>query len=197
MSEQTGLHQRTGNNSEQYASLGSMKINSPELHFHNQSATETYIDYLKLVEEFEKELESEEATILDFIEKIQHYTTVVDEKVIGLQEKLKRAGYEKQFARVNYLKEKYAKELTQNELSKATQKIHAHILAKIWKLFLVNVNPAIDQGFSQVQISTIMDEKVLKPIEEMIAENNVLNIYPDDIVGMIYFLTGNCHINWD
>lgn len=149
------------------------------------------------MEEFEKEINEENTAILDFIEKIQHYTTNVDVNVVGLHEKLRRAGFEKQYTRVNYLKEKYTKEFTEKELSKATQKIHAHILAEIWKLFLLHVNPAIDEGYSKIQISTIMHEKVIKPVEDMLSKKNVLNIGPDDIIGMIYFLTGNCHINWD
>ena len=195
MSEETNLNQNAGDNSEQYASFGNMEVNKPELHIHNTS--QTYTDYLALVEEFEKELDEGNTTILEFIDKIQHYTSVVDEKVIGLHEKLKRAGYEKQYWRVNHLKERYAKELTENELSKATQKIHAYILAQVWKLFLLHINPAIDEGYSKAQISKIMDEQVVKPVELMLSSKNVLNIYPDDIIGMIYFLTGNCHITWD
>ncbi|TSE03528.1 ABC-three component system protein [Aquimarina algiphila] len=197
MSKEIEISQEAGNNSEQYSSVGSMHINKPVLNLHNTSVRDKYSEYLQLVEEFEKEVNEGNTSLIGFIEKIQHYTSNIDTEVIGLHEKLRRAGYEKQYKRVNYLKEKYSKLYSENELSLATQKIHAHILAKIWTLFLTYVNPAIDEGYSKTQISAIMNEQVIKPVEEIITQKNVLNLDSSDIVGMIYFLTGNCHINWD
>ncbi|XGA84108.1 hypothetical protein OEG92_03960 [Polaribacter sejongensis] len=43
----------------------------------------------------------------------------------------------------------------------------------------------------------MINELVIKEVENILSERNILNIYSDDILAMIYFLTGNCHINWD
>ncbi|WP_299249473.1 ABC-three component system protein [uncultured Aquimarina sp.] len=197
MSKEVEISQKAGDNSEQFSSAGSMHIHKPELHLHNTNVRDKYSEYLQLVEELEKEVMQGNTSLIGFIEKIQHYTSNIDTEVIGLQQKLLRAGYEKQYARVNHLKERYTKLYSENELSLATQKIHAHILAKIWTLFLTYVNPAIDEGYSKPQIAVIMNDQVIKPVEEIIAQKNVLNLDSSDIIGMIYFLTGNCHINWD
>ncbi|WP_373943437.1 ABC-three component system protein [Polaribacter sejongensis] len=108
-----------------------------------------------------------------------------------------RGGYQKDFRRVNSLKERYFQQLTQGLLSKSSQKIHAFILAKICTLFFTHINPAIDEGYSQPQIKVMINELVIKEVENILSERNILNIYSDDILAMIYFLTGNCHINWD
>jgi hypothetical protein len=46
----------------------------------------------------------------------------------------------------------------------------------------------------------ILNEKVIQPILEILnkegAEDNYLNYNANDIFGMVYFLTGKCHLNW-
>ena len=41
-----------------------------------------------------------------------------------------------------------------------------------------------------------IDDKVIKPAIFVLGEN-VLKLLKEDINGMIYFLTGNCHIKWE
>jgi hypothetical protein len=41
----------------------------------------------------------------------------------------------------------------------------------------------------------LVQSQIISPVSELLGEN-VLDIYPDELSGMLYFLTGNCHIRW-
>lgn len=184
------LLKQSGNNSQQYQSAGNMTII-------NESSSPNYKQYLKLVEEFEKELESGEIEFREFIDKIQHYTSNIDEEVIGLEKKLENGGFQNDYSWAKEMKEYYFKKITENSLSKATQKIHAFILARVCILFNFHVRGAINDGVPKDIIRKLIVTQVVQPVQAMLGENNVLDLYDDDIASMIYFLTGNCHIKWN
>lgn len=181
---------QSGDNSHQYQAAGNMTII-------NEKSSPNYNQYLKLVEEFEKELESGEIEFREFIDKIQHYTSNIDEEVIGLEKKLQNGGFQNDYAWANEMKEYYFKKITENGLSKATQKIHAFILARVCVLFNIHVRGAINDGVPKEIVRKLIISQVIQPVQEMLGENNVLDLYDDDITSMIYFLTGNCHIKWN
>lgn len=190
-SEETTFSQNAGEKSYQYQAGRDIKI------VNNINANLYYNQYLKLVAEFEKELESGEIEFSDFIDKIQHYTSNVDQdEIIGLELKLSEAGFEDDYIWARGLKEYYFKKLTENSLSKATQRIHAFLLARICILFNYKVKGALNDGATKEEAREIIINNIIMPVEEMLGENNVLDLYADDITAMIYFLTGNCHIRW-
>lgn len=181
---------QTGDNSQQYQAAGNMTV-------FNEKSSPNYNQYLKLVEEFEKELESGEIEFREFIDKIQHYTSNIDEEVIGLERKLQNGGFQNDYSWANEMKEYYFKKITENGLSRATQKIHAFILARVCVLFNIHVRGAINDGVPKEIVRKLIISQVVQPVQEMLGENNVLDLYDDDITSMIYFLTGNCHIKWN
>lgn len=185
----TTLGQTAGNNSQQYQATGSMTVNN----YNGQ--VKSYTQYLKLVEEFEQELDNGDIEFREFIDKIQHYTATID-GFVGLEPKLTEAGFECDIDWAQQMKEYYYKKITENNLSKATQKIHAFLLARICVLFNLHIKGAVNDGVSKDVIREMIIEKVIQPIQDMLGENNVLDLYDDDITAMIYFLTGNCHIRW-
>lgn len=185
----TTLNQSGGDGANLYQSGGTMTVI-------NNNHSEKYNQYLKLVEEFEKELSSGEIEFREFIDKIQHYTSNIDSKIIGLKKKLQDGGFEEDYQWAKEMKEYYFKKITTNDLSKASQKIHAFILARICVLFNIHVRGAINDGVPKEIVRDLIISKVVQPVQEMLGENNVLDLYDDDITAMIYFLTGNCHIKW-
>ena len=66
--------------------------------------------------------------------------------------------------------------------------------------FDIYVYPLILENQSKKYILEILNEKVIQPILEILnkegAEDNYLNYNANDIFGMVYFLTGKCHLNW-
>lgn len=62
------------------------------------------------------------------------------------------------------------------------------------------VVPLINNGKSKDEILKEVVLNVIQPVLELInieGENDeVLNYDADDIFGMVYYLTGQCHLNW-
>ncbi|UAB84338.1 hypothetical protein INR75_19640 [Zunongwangia sp. SCSIO 43204] len=169
--------QDAGPNSEQYASEGNMDIKKG-IHFHYEKpADEKYIQYLKLVEEFEEEIENGDSNIGDFIDKLLQYTKRTYDNNLDLKEKLRLGGYsDSYYRRANAMKEKYAMNFLQEELSISAQKIHAYILAEVSYRFSIHINLFIEEGYSRVEIAELINVKVVEPIEAILAQKNVLNI---------------------
>ena len=149
-----------------------------------------------LYEKLEKEKES--STIFcDIVDELLHFKTYAkNTKVIGLEKKLENG------LRLQYLnfaersKEKFTKKLLKNEYSETAQYIYAFLLAKVYSRFEISIYPYIIKGTSETIVNQLIDEFIIKPIEDLLGDN-LLHIYEDEINGMIYFLTGNCHIKWN
>lgn len=149
----------------------------------------------RLIEKYKKEFENN-IQFNEQIDKLQHYSTPLpDEKIIGLEAKL-NAGQ-----RLNYLpfaiqtKEIFVKKLAKYQFYEAAQEIHAFLLAEIYTRYNLHVYPQITSGTQESEINSLIQRKIIDPILGLFSEN-ILHIYSDDINGMLYFLTGNCHIKW-
>lgn len=150
----------------------------------------------RLYDRLEKERES--STIFsEIVDDLLHYKKNADEtEFIGLEKKLENGN------RISYLnfaeksKEKFAKKLLRNEHSETAQHIYAFLLAKVYSSFEFNIAPRIKEKHPEIFINELISEFIIRPLEDILGEN-LLRIYDDEINGMIYFLTGNCHIKWD
>lgn len=146
-------------------------------------------------EEKDKGTKSEQ---LGYIRKLEKYASKIDGELLDLSTKLNLGGYHNDIDWALELKESYSMLLQENKFSLACQHIHAFILAWIIVLFNQFVADAIKSGVTREVVKQTMLDKVIAPIENIIGgENNVLGLYSDDITGMIYYLTGNCHIKWN
>jgi len=135
-------------------------------------------------------------TLTSILPELEHYMSNVDaEKVIGLEEKLKAANRHDSLYDAARQKEIVAKRLHMHATSKAAQRIYTFILGMLLHRFRVHVKPLIDSGANKVEVDKAALGSVIEPIMEQLDEN-VLDLYWDDIWGMIYYLTGNCHIKW-
>lgn len=149
-----------------------------------------------LYEKLEKEKES--STIFcEIVDELLHFKTYAENtEVIGLEKKLENGR------RLQYLnfaeksKEKFTKKLLKNEYSETAQHIYAFLLAKVYSRFETSIYPRITEGQPEEFINQLINEYIVKPIEDLLGDN-LLHIYDDEINGMIYFLTGNCHIKWN
>ena len=153
-------------------------------------------DYMQeLIKKF-KEDETNNCKITEIIDNLNHYSLSIDDDIVyDLEYKLKAGNREKEYKRAALLKERIAKKIKLNENSEAAQEIYAYLLSQICSDFHLHVYPLIDE-YETSQINIILDEKVIKPALNILGEN-VLRILKDDVNGMIYFLTGNCHIKWE
>lgn len=191
--------QEAGPNSEQYASYGQMNVDKRSFQFtSSKTPEEQYKGYLKLVKQFEEEIKNRDPKFEEIFEGLHYFITRTINNPRNLKEKLQEAGFsDSYYNRVKGLKEKYAMDIMENDLAFSAQKIHGFLLAEVTYRFLMHVNPFLDDGLDNVALNKIINEEVVEPIVHIISQDNVLNITSYDILCMVYYLTGNCHINWN
>lgn len=132
----------------------------------------------------------------DIIEELAEYITDrPDREIIGVEEKLKRGEREDLLEDAVYLKNKFERKLAKKQMSLIEQKIYAHILSMINSLFSQKIRPLISEGQCKSKIDSCIQSEVIEPVyEAVVGFDNGITI--DHVRGMLYFLTGKCHIVW-
>lgn len=136
----------------------------------------------------------------EVIDELLLYTTKLD-GTKGLEEKLQDGGFHKMFIQKAIIqKEMYAKRATKYECYPAAQEIILSLFARIKNEFDVRIYPMIIKGADVPSIMQEVHKQIVSPILQMIEMNgaNDQSLYfnMDHIYGMIYYLTGMCHLNW-
>lgn len=149
----------------------------------------------RLYDKFKEEKENSQE-FADIVDELLHFKSNADDEFIGLEKKLENGD------RIHYLnfaemsKEKFSKKLLRNEHSETAQHIYAFLLAKVYSNFQMYIYPLFQHEHPDIFINQMITEYIITPLEELLGEN-LLRIYDDEINGMLYFLTGNCHIKWN
>lgn len=133
------------------------------------------------------------------MESLKYYLTKLDG--ISAETKLYDGGFnENEVISAIRRKEKYAKRLQLNRFFESAQWIDSQLFAKIKMDFEAFILPLIDNGSSKSEILKEVVIKVVQPVLDLInlegEDDEVLNYNADDIFGMVYYLTGQCHLNW-
>lgn len=136
----------------------------------------------------------------EVIAELLMYTTKLD-GTKGLEEKLQDGGFQKMFIQKAIIqKEMYAKRATKYECYPAAQEIILSLFARIKNEFDVRIYPMIVTGVDVHLIMQEVHKQIVSPILQMIETNgaNDQSLYfnMNHIYGMIYYLTGMCHLNW-
>lgn len=134
-----------------------------------------------------------------FIEDFNTYNTIQDG--IGLEHKLIDAGFsQREILRAMKFKEKYAKRVVMGEMFHAQQEIDVEIFSIIDNNFETYIYQKVLENCERSVILECLMEKVVQPILDILNKegesDDFLNYTANDIYGMIYFLTGKCHLNW-
>lgn len=130
------------------------------------------------------------------VEKLQHWKDPNSSTdVLGVKEKLQRGNRPDLVVFGIQAKEMFTKCLYRHQHSKAAQEMCAYLLAAIWQRFNGFIRPRILEGLPNIHIDALVQSELVAPIEEIL-DSNPLQIDQSEIIGMIYFLTGNCHLNW-
>ena len=130
-------------------------------------------------------------------EQLQHYcTATTDGDVRGLKEKLEASGREDLLLLATELKQSATKNLMKYQTSGVAQDILTHILAKLYIEFVLQVTPAVQEGANRREVDSLISEKVVNATFKMLGDND-LNLTSADLLGLLYYLGGNCHIRWD
>lgn len=128
------------------------------------------------------------------VDRLNHFIKQNQNNQRNLETKLTEAGKSEEIAEALELKEKFTKFLTKNSLSEVAQEAYANVLCKLKISYESNVKPLIKSHASEVEI----DAAVYKVINEIYDDLKGTPLESDhiQIKGMLYFLTGNCHIEW-
>lgn len=163
-------------------------------HYHNYSK-QTKLSRLfdRLNEEYNADNRIDEIN-----EDLQRYLTERD--AIGLEQKLIDGGIDHIYDDALWLKEEYYKKLTKYVFFEPAQQIHAYLLAIVIEKFRNLIYPLIREGKSEGEIMKAVSENINTPLLTLIQDegcNDVMGLSAIDIDGMIYFLTGRCHLKWN
>lgn len=148
--------------------------------------------FAKLLDELKTEAEND-TNFQEMLEGLAEWLN--DRDVIGLENKLITSGRSDSIRDAIYLKERFTKKLVRSQLSRATQRIYTHILAKIGATFRNVIKPKIAEGASKSEIDMLIQKFIIDDIYKDVSDPK-LDIDQEHISGMLYFLTGKCHVNW-
>ena len=144
---------------------------------------------------FRKELQ-EDKTFRKVIDSLQYFLSPsVRDDSFDLEGKLSAAKRENDLSEATALKELFAKKLARHQLSPVAQEIFAWTLGHLQISFQAHVRPRITLGETPEVIDRVVLEKVIRPTIKELEDNELILNY-QELRGMLYYLTGNCHIEW-
>ncbi|NHB96852.1 ABC-three component system protein [Photorhabdus stackebrandtii] len=129
-------------------------------------------------------------------DELNHYMSLQpDIDVRGLDEKLTESNRADLLFIAKQMKEKAAKAIMRRQTSKTAQRIFVIILDQIHFDFIMKVTPLIQDSKDRVTV----DEKISEIIDDLYSSlgENLLEITAKDLLSLLFFLGGNCHIRWD
>ena len=164
-------------------------------HIHNAvvpSRMDTY--FQRLIEEIQQNVKAE------IIDELLYYTTEKD-GTLGMERKLTDGGFrEESILEALKQKEFYAKKSMRYDCYPSAQKIFLLLFARIKNEFNTSIYPLIVAQQPLPVVMSQLRQKIVNPIMDMLdahgAHDQYLNFTEDHIYGMIYYLTGMCHLNW-
>jgi hypothetical protein len=148
-----------------------------------------------LLKKFKDEREKN-PQLTEFIEELDYYNKPLDGDVIGLEQKLINGKQEDFIDYALRMKERYHKKLMKYQFSEAAQLINLHLLALVESYFMHHIYPQICNGQTSENVNSLIQELLINPMLGQL-DDNPLGFNAQEVNGMIYFLTGNCHIKWN
>ena len=160
--------------------------------FYNDSRS-TYLQ--NLYDKFQLE-KAQNQELVEFCEELNYLSSILNEDVIGLEAKLKAGNREKLIHYATDVKEKFHKKLMRtSQYSLVAQDVNVYLLTKVRRGFMMEVYSLICNNEPEDKINIFITERIINPVKADLGIN-LFKYDEDDIMGMIFFLTGNCHIKW-
>ena len=131
-----------------------------------------------------------------FCEKLEHYLSARTKgDVRGLEQKLQDSGRLDQLDDAVEKKERATKSIMRHQASKTAQRIYVIVLDELHANFSLMVTPMVQAGEGRVAV----DERILHMLENVRAKlgENFLEFTISDLLALLFFLGGNCHIRLD
>lgn len=171
---------------------GNKYDNSVKNFFADPPSTMPVLD--ELYRKFKDEVKSD-PELRSNIDKFNYFTMPYQGDVLGLEAKLRSGQFNNIVEYALAAKEIFHKQLYKNQFYESAQKINCFLLSLVQSYFNTYVYPQICDGMKGSEVIILVQERIVDPLLSQLGEN-VLDLMADDIQGMVYFLTGNCHIKW-
>lgn len=148
------------------------------------------------IEQIKKTLDRDEE-LIDIIEDLADLITQnPDRPVIGLENKLELGGRTDLFPRANRLKGRFARRVAKHQMSMSEQQVYIQILDAINTIWHSVIKPSITEGKSDSEIDALILDSLVSPIHQAIVRFDY-TVTTELVSGMLYFLTGKCHVDWE
>jgi hypothetical protein len=153
--------------------------------------THTQMDLLS--QKYVEEKSNQQITYV-IIDELTHYS---NEKydIRDLTEKLEDAGFSYLIEVGEELKEEVSKLIIRNQHYRSAQKIITYLLAEVESIFNAEIKSKLLGVREETALKLLFRTHLEKEIQTHLGDN-VLEIFNRQINGMVYFLTGNCHLEW-
>ncbi|WP_421953714.1 ABC-three component system protein [Polaromonas sp.] len=139
----------------------------------------------------------EDNGLQEFVEELQHYMGRSTGGIHrSLSDKLTDSGRVDLVHVAEELKESAAKKIMRFQSSPAAQDIFAYVLGELHAKYLLLVRPLIAAGADRIAIDAAIEQHVVKPVADSM-EPSALQMTPRLILALLFYLAGNCHIQWD
>ena len=130
-----------------------------------------------------------------FVERLQHFAEPLSQSPSrDLVQKLRESSRIDLLDNALAWKEQFYKKLVRLQFSRQAQDLFVHILAKIHTFFTWKVRPLVQADAPRTEVDALIYGLLTELYDEV--GNSELDITMTDLEGMVYFLAGNCHIDW-
>lgn len=146
-----------------------------------------------LSQKYVEEKENQQMTY-EIIDELTHYSNETYD-IRDLTEKLEDAGFGYLIETAEELKEEVSKLIIRNQHYKSAQKIITYLLAEVESIFNAHIKSELLNVKEEAALKLLLRTHLEKEIQAHLGDN-VLEIFNRQINGMVYFLTGNCHLEW-
>lgn len=143
-----------------------------------------------------KELCANDAEYRYMLDQLQEYLTPrPGRKIVGLEEKLREGDRLDLLEDALYLENKFSRRVSKNQFSTTEEVIYCHCLSKINSSFAHHIKPLFKNPVNAAIIDRVIFDRIVEPLYEEVSEVSTAVSF-ELIRGMIFFLTGKCHIRW-
>lgn len=115
--------------------------------------------------------------------------------IYGLEAKLNDGKRKDLLEDAEFLEHKFSRMVAAGQFSKTEEIIYYHCLSTINSAFSTYIKPQFELNADNQIIDRLLYEKIVVPIHKEISTVTI-TISQDIIRGMIFFLTGKCHLKW-
>ncbi len=139
----------------------------------------------------------ENPELVNIIEQLTEYITPHKyREIVGLQKKLENGGRGDLLGPATEFKSRFARRVAKSQMSLTEQRVYVQILSHILISFTQIIRPKILGNSPASEIDTLVLQHIVEPAHKAIIDFDD-SITKELILGMLYFLTGKCHLVWD